>query len=166
MGKMSIMGFALSQSDSQRFWSKVDKKDPTECWEWTAALHRLGYGQFRVGGKYGKIVASHRVAMALTDDNFDEAKHCLHRCDNRRCCNPMHIWLGDHDENMKDASTKDRMRSPRIGNGHTKIPPEKYAEIADLMRSGLNKSEISRRFGVTPTNIRYILKKVAHGEAI
>jgi hypothetical protein len=166
MGKMSIMGFELSENDSKRFWSKVCVKSSEDCWEWTAALHKLGYGQFRVGGKYGKIVSSHRVAVALSGDLLDEEKHCLHICDNRKCCNPMHIRLGDHTENMKDASIRNRMNGVRVGNGHTKVPKEKYKEIIKLMDEGVNKSKIGRIFGVTPTNIRHILKKVEYGKAV
>lgn len=158
-----IYGYKLTDADKNRFWSKVSIRGENECWEWSGSLHKLGYGHFRIGGKYGKIVPSHRVAKMFSCDDFDQSKHCLHRCDNRACCNPSHIWLGTHAENMKDAVSKGRNKTARAGNGYTKIPKEKYLDIFNMHKSGLNKSKIARHFGVTPTNIRFILKGITNG---
>jgi len=163
MSKTMIMGISLFEKDINRFWSKVNIAEEDKCWNWTGSKHKLGYGNFKIGGKYGKVAASHRVAMAISCENFEDSKHCLHTCDNRSCCNPKHLWFGSHNDNMHDAAIKLRTRSPRIGNGKEKISAQLHGEIVNLFVSGMNKSAIARKFGVTPTNIRFILRKFGHG---
>lgn len=139
----------------KRFWAKVDVKGPDDCWPWTGCVGSDGYGHFRLNGK---IVAAHRVAADLGPD-----EHGLHECDNTLCCNPKHIQAGTHQQNMADCARKGRSRSPRPGNGHLKIPRARHDEIRQLFATGLNKSEIARRFNVTPPRIRQILQEANHG---
>lgn len=158
-----LSGITLSETDWDRFWDKVKKTEPDACWEWQASTDRCGYGQFRIGGKYGKIVNSHRVAKVITCPEFKQEDHCLHTCDNRKCCNPNHIILGTHADNMKDAAQKNRNKAPRPGNGYVKIQKEQYSEIVELFSKGFKKSQIARLYNVTPATIRNILNGVNHG---
>lgn len=154
----TLLGILLTKEDADRFWAKVDKKTPAECWPWTASVDRLGYGQFKIGGKKGAVVGAHRVIGALCDPCFDETAHYLHSCDHRWCCNPAHLRAGTHQDNMKDMADRGRNHTPRPGNGKTKIDPAEYPIIARLFASGKNKSEIARLYGVTPPRIRQILE--------
>ena len=90
-----------------RFWSKVDRSG--ECWAWLGAP-RVGnaYGQFMT--RKGKFERAHRVAYMLVQGEIPQGMQVLHICDNRRCVNPEHLFLGTQRDNMQDMHTKGRWR--------------------------------------------------------
>ena len=83
----------------------------TGCIEWTGRLDAKGYGRFSAAG--GEVLA-HRIAYSVHFGAIPEGAHILHRCDNRRCVNPHHLFLGSNDENMADMVRKGRA-SRRFG---------------------------------------------------
>lgn len=91
-------------SVEKRFWPKVEKTN--SCWVWTGALYRQGYGVFCLSSKR-KSEKAHRVSWLLS---FGEpGKNCvLHKCDNRRCVRPDHLFLGDRAMNIADRDAKGR----------------------------------------------------------
>lgn len=76
------------------------------CHEWQATRHSNGYGQMRI-----ETVAeyAHRIAWRLAYGEIPEGMYVLHRCDNRRCVNPEHLYLGNQSINIADAKRKGRM---------------------------------------------------------
>ena len=137
-----------------RFWEKVDKKGPDDCWEWIGARSSKGYGT--LGGPNGTTLSSHRVAYELTFGPIPLGKQILHECDNPPCCNPSHLFLGTNRENRLDCVRKGRANSC---NDHTKgshhgfLSAEQIPELRALHASGVSLVEIGKRFGVHSTTI-------------
>jgi hypothetical protein len=103
----------LKSTVAERFWANVQKGDG--CWEWQASCLRSGYGQFRVNGRNRP---THQVAWELSNGPIpkDPARRrsvcVLHKCDNRRCVNPEHLFLGSHADNVRDCVSKGRHFTP------------------------------------------------------
>jgi hypothetical protein len=90
---------------SCRFWAKVRKQDG--CWEWHASIFKAtGYGQFALTSTQPET--AHRMAWVLTHGYIPDGKYVLHKCDNRKCCNPDHLFLGTPQDNMIDMVAKGR----------------------------------------------------------
>lgn len=99
-----------------RFWARVDKSG-AGCWLYMGFRKWDGYGwvaRSRGHGDY-RWMTAHRYAWMLTNGEPPEGMHLLHTCDNPPCCNPAHLRLGTHDENMAEMKAKGRWNS-----GHTK----------------------------------------------
>lgn len=102
----------------ERFANKHTTGDG--CWEWTASLTTQGYGQF---GVQGKMQTASRISWILANKripNIDE--FVCHTCDNKKCVNPSHLYLGDRKTNGKDAS--DRGITPRGSRNGTALLTE------------------------------------------
>lgn len=126
------------------------------CWEWTASLNqRSGYGQFRV---LGSMTNAHRVSWEIYRGQIIGGFHVLHRCDNRKCVNPDHLFLGTHADNMDDMHNKGR-GATRERHGRSKLTPSLVAEIK-AMKGGLLQREIAAKFGVSQQQISHILRGV------
>jgi hypothetical protein len=89
------------------FWSKVDiSLDPLDCWQWQGAMSTPNlYGLFRFNGR---VIGAHRVALYLCFVDIPHGLVVMHDCDNPRCCNPIHLTIGTHLDNLLDAVKKGR----------------------------------------------------------
>ena len=110
----------------ERFWSKVKKGSPNECWEWTAAKNNKGYGKFKFEGKMRK---AHRISWQLHYGPVQNELHVLHTCDNPSCVNPNHLWLGSNSDNHKDMTDKDRISGRYGRKTYTIIFPNGLEEV-------------------------------------
>jgi len=96
----------------ERFWSKVLRRSPRECWPWTAGCYKNGYGKFKLTAgqlemERTEARGAHRVAFRLINGFWPSANAC-HTCDNPPCCNPVHLWDGTQAENLEDMTEKGR----------------------------------------------------------
>ncbi len=82
-----------------RFWNKVDRQKPDECWNWTGSKSCGGYGNWWADKKK---IRAHRLAWQITNGTISPGQLCLHKCDNPSCVNPSHLYIGTHKDNMRD----------------------------------------------------------------
>ncbi len=102
-----------SQANSEwrtRFEAKINKNGPisrlgTRCHEWTACLHKQGYGKFKLNGE---VLYAHRVAWVLKNGEIPEGIVVRHDCDNSKCVNDEHLLLGTHYDNVADRVERGR----------------------------------------------------------
>lgn len=127
---------ASSVEDLKRFWEKVNVAGPDECWEWKTALNTDGYGQFHLrpvkGGKSVNFQA-HQVAYFLEHRVLPEGLCVCHRCDNPKCNNHHHLFLGTPTENIKDRDQKGRHRPSRGTENGANILAEHQVQQVRLL---------------------------------
>lgn len=105
------------EEQEKAFWGLVEKMD-TGCWEWRGAISPLGYGLPRNTPSV-PLSRAHRVAWFFANGRLpDKGLEVCHSCDNPPCCNPAHLWLGTHRENMEDARDKNRWKRDQCKRGH------------------------------------------------
>jgi len=129
------------------FWDRVAVDRVGLCWPWTGSKDSRGYGHLKW---VGKISRAHRVAYMLYygDIPKGEGHHgtcVIHACDNKLCCNPHHLRLGTHVDNMADMRDKGRRKG--IGQGETngravltaEQVKEKISALADSAKNDAHK---------------------------
>lgn len=131
-------------SQIQRFEAKVRKT--AGCWEWVAAMGVNGYGHYWFSGRPRP---AHQAAYLLFKGPIPDGLLVLHECDNRRCVNPSHLFLGTNAENMADMVQK---RRQAIGSkvGSSKLTEDQIAAIREDRRS---QRRIGADYGVSHTTI-------------
>lgn len=123
------------------------EKDENGCWIWQKRLTEDGYGQISVGGqKY----FSHRIAYQEWVGEIPDGKEVCHTCDVRNCCNPKHLFVGTHKENIQDMHKKGRAASVAgVDNPRATINESVVLNIFFLLSIGLSVGEISKKMGVS-----------------
>lgn len=143
----------LDDHDAAKFAAKVGQRGPDECWEWQAFVCPRGYGRFSAGrGRARRIVLAHRVAFVLGHGVVpaDPAVQVCHRCDNRRCCNPAHLFLGTPKDNMDDMTAKGRdVRLPGERNGNARLSEAQVRDIRARVAAGEKHRDIAKAVGVS-----------------
>lgn len=131
-----------------RFWRFVEKGLPEDvCWEWKGELRR-GYGRF------DKIPA-HRYMYEKLVGPIPEGLQVLHKCDNRKCVNPAHLFVGTPLDNMQDKVAKGRQAKGET-DGFAKLTEAQAREIKTLLKQGWKAIDIIRQKGYTRNEVYMI----------
>ena len=137
----------------------LDKRDITEsgCWEFTGYIMPNGYGQTSVGKL---VLLAHRASYMVFIGKIPEGMHICHKCDNRKCFNPDHLFAGTRDENMADMVRKGRQRSlSGVDSPNAKLTAEQVQEIRDRYIPYVTTTELAKEFGISKQYVGQIARK-------
>ncbi len=156
---------------AERFCAKVDfggVAAGSACWEWIGARYSSGYGVIRLDAPRRAHTGAHRVSWELHHGPIPEGLCVLHSCDNGGCVNPEHLFLGTLRDNTQDMVNKGRARGGqqpgvRAGEAHplaklTRVQVEEIRRVCVKEDRELGYCPLARRFGVTPNQIRRIVR--------
>ena len=157
------------ESVTKRILARCKKNDDTECVEWQGYLDPNGYGQTSYKGKMTSV---HRVIyMAHHGVSLEKRQHVCHKCDNPRCCNVDHHFVGDAKANMQDMRIKGR---DAYSNGVQNNPVGQKAHLAKILDSQESEIRALLRQEMGPTAIfrmgmfqisRSGISKIKHGNS-
>jgi len=136
----------------------------TGCWNWDGRPRENGYCRTTFSRKQWYV---HRMSYTVFVGDIPEGFDVCHRCDNRRCCNPSHLFVGTRKDNMADAVAKGRQASgeklsllTRGDKSHlAKLTTAEVVEIRSMKLNGLKTKELSERFNISRDNIRRIIRR-------
>jgi len=122
------------------------------CLEWKRYINKHGYGYIFVKGKSWSI---HRYSYFLTYGKIPKEKWILHKCDNRKCINPNHLYLGDNAQNVKDRVSKNRSAIAEK-NKASKLTIEQVKNIKILLRDGVPGLRLAKQYKMSQATIAEI----------
>lgn len=139
----------------EKFWKKVKRQNADDCWEWQSALDKDGYGNFFFRKQK---VRAHRYSYALHHHAIVAKQYVLHKCDNRKCVNPNHLFLGNAKSNYDDAKEKARNTRGSL-SGLAKLDEDKVAYVLTSHSQHFkSQQQLADELGVTRQAIGYILR--------
>lgn len=145
------------------FWAKIDRtpgQGPNrDCWEWQGSFNIHGYGIFHIQPTpyKGQAVPAHRLIkeLELGKDLLPKDFSC-HKCDNRKCVNPAHLFIGTHLVNILDMTTKNRQA--KGSQKYNSVITEKEAYYIRFLSKDKTSKEICKELGIGPHVVRNIRK--------
>lgn len=171
------------------FMERVKINTKTGCWEWTGALTSFGYGNLVIKeGSQRRRVMAHRTAYQMFVGEIPTGLCVCHHCDDRRCVNPFHLFIGSRADNNADMTrkkrnafgdrngqwthperratgsrngcfTKPECRPRGERNGRARLSTSDICEIRRIYASGgITQKQLAKRYGVATSAIWYIVK--------
>jgi len=144
-----------SKPIEQRFWPNVKAGKPDECWEWIGG--KTGdYGSVKINRTW----TAHRLSYHLHHPEWpiNSPDFVLHKCDNRICVNPNHLFLGTHLDNVADMKRKGRAAKGEV-NGNSKLITSQVIEIKKLLKQQVSQAFLARHFRVSASLISEIYRE-------
>ena len=140
---------------AERLDRRLDKSG--ECWLWTGYITSWGYGTIR--DENGVKIPAHRAAWQVANGPIPEGMSVLHECDVRPCCNPVHLHLGTHIDNMREVCERER---GTLGESdkHAKLTESQVRAIRAQWDAGdVIQKDIAREYGITRSAVGYIVRR-------
>jgi len=140
------------------FWERVNKNGPNGCWLWTSWKTPGGYGAGNFNGVF--LIAS-RLSVLLHNGKLDTTKAVCHKCDNRRCVNPDHLYEGTYKENFRDMFVRGRYVFMRgSANGHSKLNEQQVKEIRESFSPRrITKQMLADKFCISLSVIEQVIAR-------
>ena len=152
-----------------RFWRYVQKLPGKDaCWEWTGKIHkRSGYGIFQIAGEVWDARLSRYRQENVPPHRFSFELHCgplgelcaLHRCDNRKCVRPGHLFKGTKPENQEDMRIKgraargERTAAAKLTEGQVKAMRQEYAI------GSVSQYRLAKDYGISQAQVSLIIRR-------
>ena len=158
IARSSFTAARITGDDVNRFWEKVSKADhPKGCWLWTACGRGTGYGALKIAGC---VYDTHRISWMIHRGDIPAGMLVCHTCDNRRCVQPDHLFLGTSQDNVRDMIEKGRRGIIRGAIcGAAKLTDERVLQIRELFAAGaFSQRKLAPMFGVNSTTISSIVR--------
>lgn len=144
----------------EKFMKNV-KKIENGCWEWQGPVVSVGYGCFRIENK---SVYAHRASWEIFKGEIPKGMLICHTCDNPKCVNPEHLFIGNHKDNYEDMKKKGRHPTCKVKkNDH-----EFYVENTDhplklyFQKNDTCLSKAAKKIGISTTHLHRILKRQSY----
>ena len=152
----------LSESTVARFWTKVDVREPDECWPWTAAVRstRCQYGVLKVDGR---VRLAHRLSYEIANGPMPDGVLVCHSCDVPLCVNPAHLFAGSYRDNAVDALQKGRMTPVQtrhqagVENLNARLTEDVVRAIRADRAGGMNLVPLAAKYGVGYSTVRDVV---------
>lgn len=142
-----------SQDPTKRLRDASRLNPETGCIEWMRPTTENGYGRLMIGKR--RIMA-HRLAWQIENGPIPDGMSVCHRCDNPKCINPAHLFLGTNVDNMADMKAKGRGNGPRGADNYmAKLTDENVASIKQMLPY-MSQMQIAALFGVSQSTVSLI----------
>lgn len=142
----------------ERFWMAVGLQPFDQCWNWRIRDSDK-YGQLAVGGKRFRC---HQLSWIIHFGPIPDGVQVLHQCDNTRCANPSHLFLGSQAVNMADMREKGRAsRGERSAS--TKLTERDVLAIREARSEGKPMAVIAEGYGVSLSAVSSIVRRKTWG---
>lgn len=128
-------------------YSKIAVDEATGCWNWTGHLFEKGYGYFKCVGLEDQAIPASRASWKIHNGDISRYDFVCHKCDNRACCNPAHLFLGTQKQNMQDCVAKERINRGENRPQHKLTEPD-VVELRRARRTGESWRSLATKYGV------------------
>lgn len=155
--KRGLLPKPKETSIKEKIRGNVDIDPDSGCWEWRLGKNNKGYGRISLKGGCSRY--AHRVAYQEFIGEIPEGMEVCHKCDNPACCNPKHLFVGSHMENMRDAINKGRLPEFPVVYG-TDHPRALFNadQVRAIRRESRTPEQIALEYGCNPMTIRRVQK--------